>query len=164
MLLHEEPFCWFCRTAITEPMADDPNDKAFIELTCRDCHDSHRNILSEIYIHGKTTIVVACQDWKVWTNYLALHEDQEIDCIAQHLSLASKAILELAVAETRIGVDIPEDEKNLSCFWLHPPEEYVIVTRRIEAALDVLTAAIRSGEVEAQDHQLEHVLGLDLGL
>ncbi|WP_223556862.1 hypothetical protein [Pseudomonas sp. BF-R-01] len=163
MLLHEKPFCWFCRTAITDPIPEDPNDCAYIDIVCRNCHKSRRDHYCQIFIPYKTCILIAAQDWHSWSNYLAFHKDQEIDCIAKFLSPASKARLDLAVSETCMGDDIPEGEQGLSSFDFDP-EEYVLVTQQIEAALVTLTDAIRSGAVDPKDHQLEQLIALDLGI
>lgn len=147
--------CWFCRKEITNSI------EVFDDITCYSCHESHRDMLSEIYIPLKTTIVVASRDWRTWSHYLEINRETAIDSLSQHLSPAAVAALLHAASKTRMDDDTPEDDQCLFAFDLSG-EEYVPVTMRLEAALEAQMADIRSGKASATDHQLEYLLALDL--
>lgn len=112
----EKPFCWFCRTEITNSTA------AFDDITCHICHESHRAMLSEIYIPLKTTIVVATRDWRTWSHYLELNSETAIDSLSQHLFPDAAKRLQQAASETRMGEDTPEDDQCLCSFDMAPEE------------------------------------------
>ena len=142
-------------------MVEDPEDVAFVDITCRDCHNSRRDYIAEIYIPLKTTIIIASQDWCVWKHYLELNREAPIESLSQHLFPDAAKRLQQAASETRMGEDTPEDDQCLCSFDMGP-EEYVQVTRRLEIALAAQMVSIRSGNSDATDHQLEYLLALDL--
>ena len=147
--------CWFCRKEITNSI------EVFDDITCYSCHDSHRDMMSEIYIPLKTAIIIASRDWRTWSDYLELNKETPVESLSQHLSPTAAQRLQHAASETRMGDDTPEDDKCIFAFNLDN-EEYIPVTMRLEAALEAQIAGIKSGETNANDHQLECLLALDL--
>lgn len=117
-------------------------------------------MLYQVYIPFKTLITIANRDWRVWTEFLELNKEAEIEELSRHLSARAAQRLHLAVSETHIGDHLPEDEQGVSTFELE--DEYVPTIERLEAALQAQMADIKSGEASATDRQLEYLLAIDL--